>query len=65
MSRTGSYYGYVPNRKKGPKGGERTLAWEGIDRGVYNNAVKYFERNAVDDDNDIHRAWAIERIGGW
>eukprot|EP00961_Rhodomonas_salina_P136345 1834452-Rhodomonas_salina.1 len=27
--------------------------------------MKYFEKNAVDDVNDIHRAWAIERIGGW
>eukprot|EP00961_Rhodomonas_salina_P149202 2008137-Rhodomonas_salina.1 len=65
VSRMGSYYGWVPKPKNGQKGGERRLAWEGIGDNEYKTALKYFEKNAVNDVEKIYEAWARDKINDW
>eukprot|EP00961_Rhodomonas_salina_P184761 2494409-Rhodomonas_salina.1 len=60
-----AYYGWVDKPKNGQKGGERRIAWEGIGDNEYKVAMKYFEKNAVNDVEKIREAWAEDKIKNW
>eukprot|EP00961_Rhodomonas_salina_P255072 3447151-Rhodomonas_salina.1 len=60
-----AYYGWVDKPNNGQKGGERMIAWEGIDDNEYKVAVKYFKKHAVNDVERIHEAWAEDKIKNW